>query len=101
LDPATIRGCVRIDMVTSRTLNFVSIRVHFPPHDDTHFDYHPRLHHPSHSRAVDSSVVPCMYHLIVTSLHEAVSDAICAVGVDDIVEILARRDVNCAECIKS
>jgi hypothetical protein len=92
-DPTTICGDVQVDVAASGARLLVVLKGNLLPQNNTHFENHSRLNRTGEFRRTDPLVILSAYHLIVTSLNEAISDAIIAIAVDDIVKILACQDV--------
>jgi len=60
---------------------------------NANLENHSRLHLAGELRGVDDLAVSSTHHLIVTLLDEAVSQAIFAIAIDDIIKILVCRDL--------
>jgi len=93
-DPTIICGDVQIDVAAPGARLLVVLKGNFLSQHNTHFEDHSWLYRASELRGTDHLAVLSAYHLIVTSLDEAISDSIVAITIDDIVKILACRCVT-------
>jgi len=69
------------------------LKGNFLPQNNTHFENHSWLYRAGEFRRTDHLAILSTYHLIVTPLDEVISDAIIAIAIDNMVKILAFRDV--------
>ena len=80
-------------MAASGARLLVVLKGSFLPQNNAHFENHSWLYRAGEFRTTNRLAILSAYYLIVTALDEAISDAIIAIAVDDIVKILACQAV--------
>jgi hypothetical protein len=92
MDPTEIHGGVQVNMMTARAFLLAVPKGCFWTQQNTHLEFDSRLHSTSEVRRLNDLAIISAYDFVVTPLNKVDSDAISAMGPDNIVKILGGRN---------